>query len=405
MRVKRYVVDSMPEALKKIRSDLGNDAIILNTKELRSGGFLGLFAKRRIEVIAAMDNTSPAQKPHTMHTGMQATAVLEPVTTLTANPAAEAKQTGGLPGYARETEPDRSVSSAKDEQMLLELRQMKELVNKLAAAGIYDSSGYPAALLKMEAHLKAHDFNPLLIQSIMQKVIGDAGAISPTMTEAEANKLFRNQLLALLRKNGKQPIADDTKVVRFVGQTGVGKTTTIAKLAAEQVLKQKRSVGLITSDTYRIAAVEQLRTYANILNIPLEVVMSPPEMQKAFQRLERCDIIFVDTAGRNYRNEMYVSELNSLLKTKEKTETYLVVSLTAKYKDIRKVVENFSRFDLNKLLFTKMDETESYGAIFNLVSEFPLQLSYITNGQNVPDDIFQVNEEQLVDMILGGDGK
>ena len=159
-------------------------------------------------------------------------------------------------------------------------------------------------------------------------------------------------------------------MVHFVGPTGVGKTTTIAKLAAEQVLKYHRKVGFITSDTYRIAAIEQLKTYATILNVPLEVVFSPQDLTKAFHNLEECDVIFMDTAGRNFRNEMYVSELNSLLKTQGNSETILVLSLTTKYRDMRAITNNFNKFKLDKVLFTKMDETDSYGAIVNIVHEF-----------------------------------
>ncbi|MFH5183187.1 hypothetical protein ACHHV8_11460 [Paenibacillus sp. TAB 01] len=168
------------------------------------------------------------------------------------------------------------------------------------------------------------------------------------------------------------------------------------------MLKYHRKVGFITSDTYRIAAVEQLRTYATILNVPLEVVFSPQDLPKAFEQLKDRDIIFMDTAGRNFRNEMYVSELNSLLHAGGKSETFLVLSLTTKYKDMKAIADNFSKFKLDKVLFTKMDETDSYGAVVNLVHDFQLQLSYVTNGQSVPDDISELSEQHIVDLLLGG---
>jgi flagellar biosynthesis protein FlhF len=196
-------------------------------------------------------------------------------------------------------------------------------------------------------------------------------------------------------------MSPDTRIVHFVGPTGVGKTTTIAKLAAEQVLKYNRKVGFITSDTYRIAAVEQLKTYATILNVPLEVVFSPQDLSKAYEQLQDRDLIFMDTAGRNYRNEMYVSELNALLRSQGKSETFLVLSLTTKYKDMKAITDNFSKFKLDKVLFTKLDETDSYGAVVNLVHDFKLQLSYVTHGQNVPDDITELDEQRILDLILG----
>jgi len=125
-------------------------------------------------------------------------------------------------------------------------------------------------------------------------------------------------------------------------------------------------------------------------------------LPKAFAKLADRDIIFMDTAGRNFRNEMYVSELNSLLQTKGKSETFLVLSLTTKYKDMQAITNNFTKFKLDKVLFTKMDETESYGSIVNLLHEYGLQLSYVTNGQSVPDDIIEADEHKIIDLILGG---
>lgn len=200
-------------------------------------------------------------------------------------------------------------------------------------------------------------------------------------------------------------IAPDTKIVYIAGPTGVGKTTTIAKLAAEQLFKQGRKVGLITSDTYRISAVEQLRTYASILNMPLEVVQSPGDLQRAMFRLEGCDLVLMDTAGRNYRNEMLVAELQSLLAKELKSETFLVLSLTSKSRDMKKIAEHFGRYPLDKVIFTKLDETGSYGPLFNVLNDFPLKLSYITNGQNVPDDLLMATREQITGMLLGTGGE
>ncbi|MNI43937.1 Flagellar biosynthesis protein FlhF [compost metagenome] len=137
------------------------------------------------------------------------------------------------------------------------------------------------------------------------------------------------------------------------------------------------------------------------MNVPLEVVQSPGDVQRAFQRLNDCDLILMDTAGRNYLNEIYVAELHSLLSPSENSETYLVLSLTSKAQDMKKITEHFSRYGLDKVIFTKLDETESVGPMFNLMNDYPLKLSYITNGQNVPDDLILSNQEMLIDMIMG----
>ncbi|MBW7457434.1 flagellar biosynthesis protein FlhF, partial [Paenibacillus sepulcri] len=196
-------------------------------------------------------------------------------------------------------------------------------------------------------------------------------------------------------------INKSTRVVHFVGPTGVGKTTSIAKLAAEQTLKAGRKVGFITSDTYRIAAVDQLRTYATILNVPLEVVFSPSEVARAFTQLQDRELVFMDTAGRNFRNELYVSEVNSLLQSSEHAESYLVLSLTGKYKDMSAVAENFAKYGIRSAIFTKQDETSSYGAILNLVMEHGLKPAYIAYGQTVPDDIAAFRTERYIEQLLG----
>lgn len=214
---------------------------------------------------------------------------------------------------------------------------------------------------------------------------------------------MREQLEKIVYSNGVMTIAPETKIVHFVGPTGVGKTTTIAKLAALQVLENKRKVGFITADTYRIAAVEQLRTYASILNAPIEVAMSPQDLARAYESMKDLDIIFMDTAGRNFRNEMYVSELNTMLNSSEHSETYLVLSMTMKYKDMKAITENFSRIRIDRLLFSKIDESASYGAIVNLIHQFSIPLSYFTFGQQVPNDIEVVKEDRFVGQLMGED--
>ncbi|TMV52049.1 flagellar biosynthesis protein FlhF [Paenibacillus mesophilus] len=409
MRVKRYVVDSMPDALQKIRTDLGKDAVILNTKEIRSGGFLGLFGKKKIEVIAATDSgqaqsaptAAPAAIKQSMPTGasfvshMQeaiANAAKQPV------PAPRAVATMEEPVIPPLAQPV-VRSRVKEDVLLDEIKQMKEMVAKLSA-GSHLGPTLPEPIGKYERLLLDHEVSPDIAEKLLSKAAEEFESEHSPKTNEFAYQAVKKQLKDILHSPNKKGIASDTRIAHFVGPTGVGKTTTIAKLAAEQVLKHNRKVGFITSDTYRIAAVEQLKTYATILNVPLEVVFSPQELVRAFQQLQDCDVIFMDTAGRNFRNQMYVSELNSLLHSKGKSETFLVLSLTSKYKDMKAITENFAKFRLDKVLFTKMDETHSYGSIVNLLYDFPLQLSYITNGQNVPEDILETNEDKLIDLLL-----
>jgi flagellar biosynthesis protein FlhF len=418
MRVKRYVVDSMPDALHKIRSDLGKDAVILNTKEIRSGGFLGLFGKKKIEVIAASDThaTQPAATPASAASAFskalaQATQAQAPQTNAVArvatnevySAAASAAYSGKVAVMEPELPRQERVRADQEERLLTEMKQMREMMAKLAGQQ-KTSDTYPEPLELLRERLLDQEITPELVDQMIDEVFKEGHLDSDSPWTIERSKaLIRKKLQSILETGEERGLRRDTRIVHFVGPTGVGKTTTIAKLAAEQVLKHNRKVGFITSDTYRIAAVEQLKTYATILNVPLEVVFSPQELTKAFAHLEDRDIIFMDTAGRNFRNQMYVSELNSLLASQGNSETFLVHSLTAKYKDMQEITRNFARFKLDKVLFTKKDETQSYGTIVNLLHEFPVTLSYLTDGQNVPDDISEANTDRIIDLILEGD--
>ncbi|MBX5436064.1 MAG: flagellar biosynthesis protein FlhF [Alicyclobacillaceae bacterium] len=199
-----------------------------------------------------------------------------------------------------------------------------------------------------------------------------------------------------------QPIRPESRFVAFVGPTGVGKTTTIAKIAALHVLAGVRKVGLMTADTFRIAAVDQLRTYASILNVPLEVIYRPSDVPLAVERLADCDLVLIDTAGRNYRSESCIDELRSLLQAVPVDETYLVLSVTQKPQDLDELASAFCRLPVDKFLFTKIDETSTYGALFNLLMRYRKPVSYITTGQNVPDDIEVPTLDRLLELILGG---
>lgn len=398
----------MPDALQRIRAELGKDAVILNTKEVKTGGFFGLFGKKRIEVIAAIDAApAPSVQPplspgRTAGTAGRAVPSTRADGPLSASwPAASEAppvppKTPPAPVFP-EPAPQRTPPVPYD-SLMEEVRQVKEMVRRMTVHT--GASLLPEAFQPIERRLLEQDVDPSITAMLLANAMN--GREDGDWSEAEARAAVRSAMIDLMRAGGRQTLESDTRIAHFVGPTGVGKTTTIAKLAAEQVLKYNRKVGFITSDTYRIAAVEQLKTYANILNVPLEVVFSPQELARAFKQLEDRDVIFMDTAGRNFRNEMYVSELNALLGGNANSETYLVLSLTSKYRDMKATVENFLKFKLDKVLYTKLDETESLGSILNIAYHYALKGSYITTGQNVPDDISVMNEERIVDLILGG---
>jgi flagellar biosynthesis protein FlhF len=191
------------------------------------------------------------------------------------------------------------------------------------------------------------------------------------------------------------------RVVALVGPTGVGKTTTIAKLAANFRLKEKRKVGLITVDTYRIAAVEQLRTYADIIDLPMAVVSTPREMREAVTRMSDLEIVLMDTAGRSPRDEVKIQELRTMLIEAKADEVHLVLSAVGSAGGLKRTAEQFRPAGTTALVLTKLDEATSLGNVLPLLRASKLPLSYVTDGQNVPDDIEAADQRRLARMLLG----
>lgn len=439
MRVKRFIVDTMPDAMLKIRSELGSDAVILSTKEMKIGGFLGMFQKKKIEVIAASETSEATAPPKSISTP-SAPITRAPVARQAA-PQAYRKTAELLSGQSVQPEsiPERQqspvavtavqevqrsndeiaiaveeneevtivatkqVDSPVDNEVRLfnELDQMKQMMTKISRQ--HDRAReLPEALNEMRDQLLEQEISLELADRWIDSIYEDWAQSNKTLTDEEMKHALLNQVSSFLQGVVGEGIKSTTKIVYVAGPTGVGKTTTIAKLAADQIFRERKKVGFITADTYRISAIEQLRTYATILNVPLEVVQSPGDMQRALNVLSGCDLIFMDTAGRNYLNELLVAELHSLFSLSEQSETYLVLSLTSKTKDMQKITEHFSKYGIQKVIFTKLDETESIGPLYNLLNEFSLKASYITNGQNVPDDILPVDDKLLVQMLLEG---
>ncbi|WP_339169601.1 flagellar biosynthesis protein FlhF [Paenibacillus sp. FSL R5-0341] len=446
MRVKQYVVETMPEAMLQIRKDLGSDAVILSTKEIKVGGVMGMFRKKRIEVVAAVDKeenkqtTKPVQNQFTpvprafvpeayRQTARSFVATSdESATTNIADQSAQETSAAapsmvelsklgsiidsgsgssstdhkprpqGADFSGSTTATKQTVSDLQQDKLMTELQDLKHMVTKLSKQGT-SADAVPEELHTIRERLTEQEVWPEVWESwfdLIQAKWSEDGS-----KEQDIEQAVKLEVVHFLEERIDEGILPTTRIVYVAGPTGVGKTTTIAKLAAEQMFKKQRKVGFITSDTYRISAVEQLRTYASILNVPLEVVQSPGDTQRAISRLEHCDLIFMDTAGRNYRNELLVSELQSLLAPVENSETFLVMSMTSKSADMVQITEHFSKYGLDKVIFTKMDETGSCGPLFNLLHRFPLKLAYVANGQNVPDDLLKPDADSLSKQLLG----
>jgi flagellar biosynthesis protein FlhF len=401
MRVKRYVVNALPEAVSMIRSELGKDAVILNTKEIKVGGFMGMFRKKKMEVIAAIEsNQANVPPPQQRTANPQVDAAVEQILQ-TAQRTATAVMEPPAPASVPVKD---SIDRKEREQYIIdEIRDLREYMVKLSKQQ-HNHVAMSESLIQLKEHLLEQEMDPAWIERLLQGIEDKQVEAQGEFSKEQVWELAAAQIDEWLRPYSGSGISSHVRVVHFVGPTGVGKTTTIAKLAAEQTLKKGRKVGFITSDTYRIAAVDQLRTYATILNVPLEVVFSQMDLTRAFKQLEEQELIYMDTAGRNFRSELHVSEVNSLLQTSEPSETVLVLSLTGKTRDMAAVADHFSKYGVQKVLFTKLDETSVYGAIFNLIMNFELLPTYMASGQTVPDDIELFQIDVYIKKLLGSHG-
>lgn len=250
-------------------------------------------------------------------------------------------------------------------------------------------------------HMLACDFDWTMAQSIVERILRDRPELRGASLEEAwaATEEVIGHLIGTASPASVKP--GELRVIAFLGPTGVGKTTTIAKLAADFKMNKQLKVGLITADTYRIAAVEQLRTYAKIIDVPLEVVRSGEEARTAVQKMRHMDVILIDTAGRSPRNRGQMQELKELLEWTRPDESYLVLSATTRPREMFETYQRFKVVKPNKLIFTKLDEGTAFGGVATLVAKSSLPIGYITTGQQVPDDIEIPDTATLVSHILG----
>lgn len=372
MKVKKYTASSMPEAMKKIRAELGEQAVILQSKTVYTGGFLGLFKKKKMEVVAAVDP----------------------------NPAQESVRPQEAVPVKRKPELPLKTEKNSEEILKRELNELKEIIKQFSKADQLSLEAYPEELKLPLIKLKKQEVEDGLIQELKQLLLEKWKEEKGQVTEKTADEWSRQWLVEKVTPLQKEHAALPKKFISIVGPTGVGKTTTLAKMAAESVLEKKLKTAFITTDTYRIAAIEQLKTYGDLLKVPVEVVYKPADMKPAIEKFKAYDAVYIDTAGRNYLEEQFVRELKATIPF-EKMKNYLVLSLTAKEQDIHSVIDRFSTVPIEQFIFTKMDETTSCGAIINVMCRYGKGVAYLTNGQNVPDDLVRPNPEKLTDLIFG----
>ncbi|WP_214849617.1 GTP-binding protein [Exiguobacterium sp. s193] len=343
MMVKKIIANSVGEAMELVKRDLGDEAIILNTRHVKVGGWFGLFAQKKVELVASVDE----------------------------NPSKEKKKER-RPVVERPSRVNPERTQAVPKVISFSSRRLPE-----------ELQAYETILEEPALHNRAEQLHELLLSTFYK-------TNDPTQVQTEFLTAMEQEI---------QVTSVTSRYVLLTGPTGVGKTTTIAKLAAYYRLTEGKTVGLITTDTYRISAIEQLRTYAEIIDVPLHIAYNLSEFEQAKQQLADCDIVLIDTAGRNFLDEGYVTQLTARHDFAD-TDVFLVLSLTAKYRDLEQIRQRFTHVPLNGFIFTKADETTELWSIYGLAVEAKLPVLCITTGQEVPEDILWPSKADLSRMLM-----
>ncbi len=404
MQIKTFRAKSIQEALQLIRTELGPDAAVLHTREVRRGLLGRMILSRRIEVTAS--NEVNVQPPLAL-AAQNAVASENAREQNAAQPTSSVDTTMRTPSHAH-AEHHRDQLREDIQAEIQELRLLVEKLHRRSGSRTSDAS-HPAPVKSddpqeqafftvftemRDAGLHEHDARGLL-----DAVRPDCAATDSA--ESIRGKLVETLASELLISGPLEATPGKCTVVAFVGPTGVGKTTTIAKLAAVSRLHHKHRVGLITVDTYRIAAVEQLRTYANIIALPMEVVATPREMRQAIARMRDLDLVLIDTAGRSPQDDARLQELQSMLAEAHPDETMLVLSCVSSTENLQEASRRFAEVGVNRLVLTKLDEAVQLGAVLPALRGCQLPVSYLTDGQNVPDDIQEAEAHFLAGAVLG----
>lgn len=460
MIIKKFQGKTKEEALECAKKELGEGIVEMNVKTVKAKGLLGVFKGTKIEVTVAKEEENekygiasakahnekevkdgvalslsqgkiiPMKQPVKVAVGqdMEATSMEEAramgqtvADVLSSFPQTmKNQQTGTREAHNQQTAQEPKMDSNKGTVLEEKLDTLQNLLEKQLSA--QEEKNTQSEKARQEENQKQQEENRARVSFLR--------LLYNKLIDNEVNEKYANEIIDEIDKNCKQDVTMDymlseiyqrmilklgkpymmeegngLKVVFFVGPTGVGKTTTIAKIASSFRVEQNKKVALLTADTYRIAAAEQLRTYANILEVPFRVVYTAQEITQAIEDFKDYDYVLVDTTGHSPNNEAQregMAELVSSVETTARKEIFLVLSASTKYRDLMKIADTYKEIADYKLIFTKLDETSTLGNIYNLKMYTGAQLSYVTYGQNVPDDIEYFNPQSTVKQLLGG---
>ena len=401
MNLQTFKAPTMAEALTQVKSSMGSDAVILHTRTFHTRAWLGLRRREMVEITAGRGiGVAERRRPSAARTTPVAavsgytragTIVRRPAEA--PNPAENGRQLLETP----------AGTGAAMLSISREMESLKSMIKDLVTqARQKQAPNVPQELfdyyLQLVGNQVAEELAGDLIKNLHRQVrpehLAEPGFVRGKLIEQLEKLISTAAPISRSKTTGPH-------VVALIGPTGVGKTTTLAKLAANLKLKERHRVGLITLDTYRIAAVDQLKRYADIIGAPLRVVSGADDLREAAQSMSDCDFILIDTAGRSPRDTLKLNELRGILAAVEPDEVHLVLSATASEQCLELAVSRFGEIRTDKIIFTKLDEASNVGVVLNVVRKVNKSLSYFTTGQDVPDDIEEGKGRRLAELIMG----
>lgn len=415
MIIKKFQGKTELEAVNNAKKELGPNVVIMHVRQTKRKGLFGFLRRKVYEVSAALEEESDTNYGKIAEAISEVRKVVpkedapsykDPVVNeqVSGYGAEEVKKT--VEASQASIREDLNASGNNLEEKLNSIHSLieKSLVQEHKEAEQTKEEERNSDFFKLI-------YNTLIDNEVDEKYVNDIvdDAVKLNRPNATIDYILANIYQKMILKFGKTSVITEgvngAKVVFFIGPTGVGKTTTIAKIASKLSVTDKKKVTLLTTDTYRIAAAEQLRTYANILDAPFRVIYSSEELNKALADFASSDYILIDTAGHSHNNENQKNGMKQFLDSVPKsddTEVYLVLSATTKYRDLLTICETYAEFTDYKLIFTKLDETSTVGNIYNMKLRTGADIAYVTCGQDVPDDIEEFSPQKTVKQLLGG---
>lgn len=428
MRIKRYEAEErdLPRIIRQIRRDLGENAVV-KTRRYKKGGVLGLGGKAMVEVYAGVErelpgapgaagsdpnsksrqalleqliqassgnfngNLAPSQASNN-----QPPVIYQPPGTAPIVSPSSQSCVATVPSSKLEIEIQKLANEIADIRRTLEETKLEQ--GKSGQTKV-ESQKYPRWLGHLREKLLQNEVDERTAEAMLDETVNSSDATALSDFEGALTS-FQRTVTTSIEARGCIKGQQNPRILALAGPTGVGKTTTLAKLAATANLLDKQRVGLISADTYRIAAIDQLKTFAGILDIPLKVVFSPAELREALREYASMDRILIDTAGRSPNNDERMEELRELINSQEDVECHLVLSATTRFIDMVHICDRFRLSRFSRFVFTKLDETITLGPVLAIMYKEGLPASYLTNGQNVPDDIVLAEEKDLLDLII-----